>query len=434
MNLTSVKMVPAPLLNHILAANIRGDPDSPTSETGFDDRQIHFRIGPEVCVAVIGVGFVGESLLRQFGTVYKSIGYDISEKRVRELRVVFGPFPKVQITTEERDLARATHYLISVPTLLRPDRSINLDYVLAAVRTALTYARPGCTIIIESSVAVGTTRRILGPYRDHFHCGMSPERVDPGRHFPTADKIPKVISALSPASLASITQIYQRCFANLVPVSSPEVAEMTKLYENCYRMVNIAYANEISDACRRHGIDPFEMIEAASTKPYGFEAFHPGLGVGGHCIPINPFYLLSNNKNHLPVLERATRLMWSRPKKLARKFHRRCLSEGDAHRVSIMPRILIVGVGFKPGQAVISCSPGLSFADHLNSSGCSRLAFYDPLVSQAAVQWMEKLDATAWNTKSLDEGFDGIAVCTQQPDIEFGVLKKLTRTFVRYFV
>ncbi len=392
-----------------------------------------FNVVQNTIICVVGVGFVGESLLKEFGNVFKSIGYDKSEKRIQDLTSAFKSFGKVKLTSDETALAAATHYLISVPTLLRPDRSVNLDYVHAAVKTVLKYARPGCTIVIESSVCVGTTREILGPYKNILHCGMSPERVDPGRTFPTADKIPKLISGLTPMSLKAISQIYSKVFETVVPVSKPEVAEMTKLYENCYRMVNIAYVNEMSDACRSHGIDPFEMINAATTKPYGFQAFYPGLGVGGHCLHENAEYLFANNKN-LPVLERATKLMWARPKKLARKFHRRSISDPTNDRNGVLPRILVVGVGFKPGQSVLSNSPGLSFAQRLNDTGCARLAFYDPLVSQDKVRWMEKLDDACWNPSYIDAEFDSIAICTKHPGVDFGVVERLQRAFVRCFV
>ena len=404
--------------------------------------------------AIIGAGFVGESLLQQFGAKFETIGYDISRDRIQQLSLVFTRVPNVTLTSNEADLSQATHFLISVPTSLRPDKSVDLRCVRNAVRTVLRHARAGSTIVIESSVSVGTTRQILGPYRHTFHCGMSPERVDPGRDFPEVQKIPKIVSGLTPHALKEITKTYGQVFSDLVPVSTPEVAEMTKLHENCYRMVNIAYANEISDACRKHGIDPREMIEAAATKPYGFQPFYPGLGVGGHCIPVNPFYLLTNNKD-LPILERATKLMWNRPKKLAKKFHRRCLNPvggggGAANTTSptantsgltparaggsFMPRVLIVGVGFKPGQSVTSCSPSLSFAQQLLLLGCEKLAFYDPLVPQSAVPIMDKLEDAHWSSGYIDENFDGVAVCTQQQGVEFGVLGELRRTFVRSFV
>jgi len=223
--------------------------------------------GPrDACVCVLGVGYVGESLLSHFGNVVNAIGYDISESRVLALRQKYLDNARIQVTSDPTELSKGTHFLIAVPTSLRNDNSINLDFVLAALNTIVTYAKPGSCIVIESSVAVGTTRRLLTPYKSTFHCGMSPERIDPGRVHPTAEQIPKVVSALTPKAMKHIFALYALIYETLVPVSKPEVAEMTKLYENCYRMVNIAYVNEISDACVSHGIDPHGMYSSYPKK------------------------------------------------------------------------------------------------------------------------------------------------------------------------
>lgn len=264
----------------------------------------------EPCVCVIGVGYVGESLLSEFGKHFPSIGYDISSDRIANLHRKYSGHAKIQVTTDSQRLVKGTHFLIAVPTPLREDNTVNLIHVQSALSLVVSMAQPNSCIVIESSVPIGTTRKLLGPYQSMFHGGMSPERIDPGRYEPPAEKIPKIISGLTPAALKQVAAIYGSVYRTIVPVSRPEVAEMTKLHENCYRMVNIAYVNEISDACMDHGIDPHEMIQAASTKPFGFQPFFPGLGVGGHCLPVNPWYLFHNNSK-LRVLRLATRLMAS---------------------------------------------------------------------------------------------------------------------------
>ncbi|KAF9734938.1 hypothetical protein PMIN02_007922 [Paraphaeosphaeria minitans] len=374
----------------------------------------------EPCVCVIGVGFVGEALLREFGQVFTSIGFDISQKRIDELAKSFNSFPKVTLTTDKTKLSQATHYLISVPTPLKQDRSVNMLHLVSAISTTFKYARPGSVIVLESSVCVGTTRQFFSAYKDVYHCGMSPERVDPGRSQPTAKEITKLISGLTPKALALIQSIYAKVFDHVVPVSSPETAEMTKLFENCQRMINIAYVNEMADAARTHGVDPEEMMLAASSKPYGFTPYSPGLGVGGTCIPINPFYLFANNK-YLPVLEEATAQMRERPSTKARKFHIRVTSSLSGRS----PRILVVGIGYKPGQSLLSGSPGLAFAERLRRLGCSRLAFYDPLVQGEALEWMEKLQDDFWHSRYLEENFDAVAVCMRQTNTDFRVMEKL---------
>ncbi|EXJ77146.1 hypothetical protein A1O3_10304 [Capronia epimyces CBS 606.96] len=371
-------------------------------------------------VCIVGVGYVGESLLREFSQVHPTIGFDVSEKRIKDLRSQYGEQKDLVLTTNEADLSLATHYLISVPTLLKPDHSVDFSHLKSALSTVFRYARPGNTIVIESSVAVGTTRQLFGSTQNLFHCGMSPERVDPGRTIPAAHDIPKIISGLTPESLNVIEKLYSTVFNHVVPVSTPEVAEMTKLFENCYRMINIAYVNEISDACRTLGLNPNEVIDAASTKPYGFQTFRPGLGVGGHCIPVNPSYLLSTCPN-LPVLDHSTNLMRERPRKLARELHGHVASSTLAS-THLQPRVLVVGVGFKPGQSVLSNSPALTFASELQSLGCDRLAYYDPLVAQAAIPWIEKLEDEAFNASDLAANFDVVAICCRQHGVDFGEL------------
>jgi nucleotide sugar dehydrogenase len=379
-------------------------------------------------VCIVGVGFVGESLLREFAHVHPTIGFDISERRIKELQTKYGEEEHVTFTTDEALLNQAQHYLISVPTLIKADHSVDFSHLKSALSTVFRHAKPGNTIVIESSVAVGTTRQLFSSVQNLFNCGMSPERVDPGRTFPAACDIPKVISGLSPKALDVITKLYSTVFNQVVPVSTPEVAEMTKLFENCYRMINIAYVNEISDSCRKLGIDPNEMIDAAATKPYGFQAFRPGLGVGGHCIPVNPSYLLSTCPD-LPILDESTKLMRDRPLRLAGELHAHCSSTTLAS-TELQPRVLVVGVGFKPGQSVLSHSPAVDFASQLKDLGCDRLAFYDPLVSQAQISWMEKLEGADFTPEELAADFDVVAVCSRQHGVDWKVLDQLPTEMV----
>ena len=224
-------------------------------------------------------------------------------------------------------------------------------------------------------------------------------------------------------------------YETLVPVSKPEVAEMTKLYENCYRMVNIAYVNEISDACVSHGIDPHEMIGAAATKPFGFQPFYPGLGVGGHCIPINPWYLFENNKR-LRVLETATRLMQDRPGRQARRFHSAC--QGKLTKIDTItqrggPRILIVGLGFKNGQTNLACSPALSFAKTIKELGSSRVAYYDPTIPSDQVRGIEKLDESCWRQEYVESEFDGVVLCNKVKLIDTSWMQSLQKPLFKNY-
>lgn len=383
---------------------------------------------PTGYVCIVGVGFVGESLLREFSSVHPTIGFDISERRIQDLRASYADNKQIILTCDEAMLDQAQHFLISVPTLLKADHSVDFSHLKSALSTVFRHAKPGSTIVIESSVSVGTTRQLFAATGNLFHCGMSPERVDPGRTFPAAHDIPKVISGLTPESLEVITKLYSSVFHHVVPVSTPEVAEMTKLFENCYRMINIAYVNEISDACRTLGMDPNEVIDAAATKPYGFQAFRPGMGVGGHCIPVNPSYLFATCPS-LPVLEKSTNLMRNRPIKLAQELYETCVSTTLAS-TNMAPRVLVIGMGFKPGQSVLSHSPGIDFSKELSRLKCDRLAYYDPLVQHPALPWMEKLEADDFTTEEIAADFDVVAICSRQHGVDWDVLNGLPAEMV----
>ena len=265
---------------------------------------------------------------------------------------------------------------------------------------------------------------------------MSPERADPGREFPALRDIPKIISAfddIMPGSLESIKNLYGGVFRHLVPVSSPEVAEMTKLYENCQRMVCIAFANEMADACNSSGIDAGEVSTAAATKPFGYHPYFPGLGVGGHCIPVNPHYLLSNFT--LPLLQSATERMSSRPVILANQvMHRLFCKKIGRDSLACDLRALVVGASFKRGQKSISNSPSVALMKHLRVYWKVDVEFVDPLVPQNALPDISKLDEnTRWNVNSLKKEFHAVIVTLCQPGLDYEVLKCLEGVLVEDF-
>ncbi|CAJ0542440.1 Ff.00g000790.m01.CDS01 [Fusarium sp. VM40] len=382
-------------------------------------------------VAVIGVGFVGTGLVDSFSTKYETMGFDISEDRLDFLRGEFRARPNVSFTSNESDLANATHFLISVPTLLRSDKTIDLSYLQSALRRVEQWARPGCTVVIESSVSVGLTRQLLGPIAEAkgLFAGMSPERIDPGRVEPPMHSIPKVVSGLDdvvPGSLNAVVRLYERVFDNIVPVSKPEVAEMCKLYENCQRMMCIAYANEMADACRGLGIDAFEVSQAAATKPFGYMPYTPSLGVGGHCIPVNPYYLLSNCE--FPLLEACAEKMNKRPADMAKRIAGELMGVGKLQRrdsgIDINKKVLVVGMGFKAGQDHLVNSPGLQLAKELKKLDMD-VHFADSLVKQSAVPDIPRLADEDWTTKEL-ETFDMIVVSFRQWGMDFDVLDRVS--------
>ncbi|KAK6223182.1 polysaccharide biosynthesis protein vipA/tviB [Colletotrichum tabaci] len=391
-------------------------------------------------VAVLGVGFVGEGLVDAFSSRCNVLGFDTNAKRVDDLRQRYLMKPNVKFTTEETDLGVATHFLVAVPTLLLSDRSIDLSYLRSALSMVEKWARRGSTVVIESSVAVGLTRELLGPIARSrgLFAGMSPERIDPGRTEPPMHSIPKIVSGLddvTPGSLRVISRLYGRVFDTIVPVSKPEAAEMAKLYENCQRMVCIAYANEMADACASHGINAYDVSDAAATKPFGYLPFEPSLGVGGHCIPVNPYYLLSNCE--FPLLRAATDQMGKRPAKIARRVvdslfnESRKREQGHAGGVNaILKRVLVVGIGFKAGQSHIVNSPGLELANELAKDRRVHVMFADPLVRQNDVPHIPRLADKDWKREEL-EMFDMIVVSHRQWGLDCTVLGKLDGVLVQ---
>ncbi|KAF4985481.1 hypothetical protein FGRMN_11188 [Fusarium graminum] len=375
-------------------------PDTPPlssscSETGFSIDQSLYHSNQvsqhdEPVVAVIGVGYVGTHLVSSFSSRYQVIGFDVSDKRVKDLSAEYEDNQRVTFSRDSQDLRRATHFLISVPTLLRPDKTINSSYLRDALKTVGDVARSGSTVVIESSVAVGMTRQLLGPLAasHKFFAGMSPERVDPGRVEPPVQSIPKIISGLddiTPGSLDAIHRVYSTIFDTVVAVSKPEVAEMMKLYENCQRMVCIAYANEMADACIPHGIDPYEVCEAASTKPFGYMPYAPGVG------PLS-FARVRYTSNALSAVQ------------ARREDAQDASTEGhtqDSSRVG--------------GAELVK-----SLAISREVDAC----WADALVKQAAFPQVRRLPNEDWRVDVLAK-FDIIVIASRQPGMNFDVLDEL---------
>ncbi|KAI4656861.1 uncharacterized protein J4E78_006752 [Alternaria triticimaculans] len=379
-------------------------------------------------VAIIGVGYVGEHLMEVFSSAYQVIGYDVSAPRIERLRLKHSRRDNVKFSTDQTDLRDAAHFLVCVPTTLGLNGQVDSSHVRSAIDMLQRYATDKSIVVIESTVAVGMTRALLGPLAGSrgILAGMSPERIDPGRIEPPPKSIPKVVSGLddiAPGSLDAIVRLYETVFDTVIPVSKPEVAEMSKLYENCQRTIAIAYANEMSDACQGLGIDPFEVARTAASKPFGYLPMYPSLGIGGHCIPVNPIYFMSTC--NLPLLQQAHEKMMSRPSRIASQLLATMLDEchknhGSTHR----PRLLVVGVGFKPGQSDLSHSPGLQLLNYVRQSGEVDLMFCDPLVNQEAIPEVSRLEEGSWQPDVL-RSFDAIVVAAKQPGLDYTVLETL---------
>jgi nucleotide sugar dehydrogenase len=370
----------------------------------------------EVCI--VGCGFVGFSLIECFSRKFPLIGYDISSSRIEYLKKNH-PMNNVTYTSNLQDTKQCKFFSVAVPTPLKnidnDKQMMDLSIVESALKSLHDHVNPKSVIVLESSVSVGTSDKLLKHFREKdIFCGFSPERVDPGRQTPKDWEIPKIISAIDSESLEQVKYWYSQVYEKVVPVSTMATAEMCKLYENCFRMVNIAYVNDMSDACVKHGIDPIEMINASSTKPFGFMPFFPGLGVGGKCIPVNPYYLKINCD--LPVLMNAVQQTEKRPINKASQYIEKYSPK----------RVLAIGLGFKPGESVTVASPTFPFIETFKKNNVE-VHYYDPLVEHDICQ---KMPQENWCSDKLEKEYDLIFICIKQVKIDYSVLEDVTSSKV----
>ncbi|MDX6387044.1 MAG: UDP-N-acetyl-D-glucosamine dehydrogenase, partial [Gaiellaceae bacterium] len=265
-------------------------------------------------VAIVGAGYVGMPLARVFADAGKKVvlvdvnpevvdGVNRGESHIgdvdSDVLKTLVDSGQLSATSDYDVLAEADAILIALPTPLSTHREPDLSIVEGAVRQIATRLRKGHLVVLESTTYPGTTRERLQPILESsglkagedFYLAFSPERVDPGRTDWTTKNTPKLVGGLTPACTERAAELYSAAVDTVVPLSSPETAEMTKLLENIFRAVNIALVNELAQLCERMEVDVWEVVEAAETKPFGFMSFKPGPGLGGHCIPIDPFYL-----------------------------------------------------------------------------------------------------------------------------------------------
>jgi UDP-N-acetyl-D-glucosamine dehydrogenase len=353
-------------------------------------------------IAIVGLGYVGlPTAIALAAAGLEVIGVDVSERRLADIREGSADLLADDqacltdvLTSEQLTLSCAADALtdadavmVCVPTPVDEERRPDLRFLASACETVVEQARSDQLIVLTSTSYVGTTRELLAaplarrglePGID-VHVAFSPERIDPGNTDWRQEAVPRVVGGVTPACTRAAGGLIEKIATRVHPVSSPEAAEMTKLYENSFRAVNIAFANEVARAGRRFGLDPLEVIEAAGTKPYGFMKFYPGPGVGGHCIPCDPHYLLWGLRDAqatAPVLERAMEEIAERPRDVVARA-----AELLEHRQIDVAcaRVLLVGVAYKPGIQDTRESPALQMLEALWEHGAS-VAYHDPLV------------------------------------------------------
>ena len=353
-------------------------------------------------VAVVGIGYVGLPLAVVFAEAgLRVCGIDLNESKMDllnkgesyiedipssrlaplvEAGLIFG-------STDFDELARVDAVSICVPTPLSKTRDPEMSYILSAAKEIAPRLRKGQTIILESTTYPGTTREVILPILEEtglrvgkdFFLAFSPERVDPGRGDFTTKNTPKVLGGVTPSCVEKASAFYGQAIDEIVRVSSPEAAEMVKLLENTFRAVNIGLVNEVLLMCEKLGVDAWEVIEAAATKPFGFMKFTPGPGLGGHCIPIDPHYLslkLKTLNYTARFIELASEVNTSMPRHWVKKIQDRLNDEAKALKGS---DVLVIGVAYKKDISDVRESPAIDIISLLNEKG-AKVSYHDPNV------------------------------------------------------
>jgi UDP-N-acetyl-D-glucosamine dehydrogenase len=384
-------------------------------------------------VGIVGLGYVGLPLGLTFARAgVDVIGVDIDAARVAALRSGhshIGDVPDAELaavadrtrfSTRFGDLCVADAILICVPTPLTRNREPDLTPLLSAARNVADVLRTGQLVVLESTTFPGTTREYLVPILEEsglkagrdFALAFSPERVDPGQVDHTIANTPKVVGGLTADCTARACALYQRVCEQVVPVSTPEVAELTKLLENTFRCVNIALVNELSIVADRMGIDIWEVVDAASTKPFGFMRFEPGPGMGGHCLPVDPFYLSWRAREFdvtTEFIELAGKVNTAMPEVCVQRAERALNDLGRSVRGST---ILVVGVSYKPGVGDVRESPALKIVSELLARG-AEVVFSDPYVDELPAYGLRHTDLDA----ALDAEPDLALIVTAHPGV-----------------
>jgi UDP-N-acetyl-D-glucosamine dehydrogenase len=400
------------------------------------DRELHRK--PEAKnwdAAVVGAGYVGVPLAHTLAAAGRTVvlievaddlvaALNRGESHIKDVpSTTLEPLVRegrIRATTDYDELRNADAILIALPTPLSKQREPDLSIVVGAVEGIATRLRPGHLVVLESTTYPRTTRDVVLPILERtgleagrdFHLAFSPERVDPGNETWAPGSVPKVIGGVTPACTERAAQLYEGAVESVHRVSTPEAAELTKLLENIFRAVNIALVNELAQLCERMGIDVWEVIEAAATKPFGFMSFQPGPGLGGHCIPIDPFYLTWKAREYdfsTEFIELAGKVNENMPY-YCRSLVSQALNHGRQRSLS-GSQVLIVGVAYKSDIGDTRESPALKLIELLRQAG-AEIAYYDPFVPE--------LPEASLASADLDPAaYDCVVIVTAHSEIDY---------------
>ena len=407
-------------------------------------------------IGIVGMGYVGMPLaLAAWTSGFRVIGCDVDPSKVEAIndgKSYLKHIPSAEIeagvrgkrlraTTKFSDLARADAIIICVPTPLTAHREPDLTYVEDTARGLAPHLAPGQLIVLESTTWPGTTIEVVKPILEQrglksgrdFYLAFSPEREDPGNARFSTKSIPKVVGGDDPTALRLATALYGAIAEDTVPVSSTKVAEAVKLTENVFRAVNIALVNELKIVYEAMGIDVWEVIEAAKSKPFGYMPFYPGPGLGGHCIPIDPFYLTWKAREYeIPTrfIELAGEINTAMPRyvvnRVAESLNRRC---GRGLRDA---EVLLVGIAYKKNVEDIRESPAFKLIELLEHGGANA-AFYDPHVTTIPrTREHSKLagrQSITWDVAEIAR-YDVVLSVTDHDDVDYASLAKHAKLIV----
>ena len=412
----------------------------------------------EARIGIVGMGYVGLPLALLFsGERFRVTGFDIAADKVRTLnaggsyivRILPGAIQEAQkagfrATADYSEVAAMDAVIICVPTPLDEHHEPDLSYVTETVASIAPHIHEGQLIVLESTTYPGTTEEIVVPLLEAgnphglrvartldepgIHVVFSPEREDPGNDTVARHDIPKVVGGCGPAAAELASAMYGTIFRRVVPVGSPAVAEMTKLLENIYRCVNIALVNELKQLCMRMGIDIHEFIDAAKTKPFGFQAFYPGPGLGGHCIPIDPFYLSWKAREfdfRTRFIELAGEINMAMPyfvlDHLAAGLNEHCKSIKGS-------KILVLGLAYKRDIDDLRESPSLTILELLRDKGAI-VAYNDPYFPTVGRGRHYELNMTSTPLDNLAH-FDAVVIVTDHTSYDFKAIVEQSQLVV----
>jgi UDP-N-acetyl-D-glucosamine dehydrogenase len=386
-------------------------------------------------IAIVGAGYVGVPLAHVFaGAGQKVLLVDVQADRIAQLNrgeSYIEDVPSAELkkhidagllsaTTDYDELKSADAILVALPTPLSDQREPDLTILLDATREIAPRLQQGQLVVLESTTYPGTTRERIAPLLEAsglkagegFHLAFSPERVDPGREDWTTKTTPKVVGGLTEECTRRAVELYASAVDEVVEVSSPEAAELTKLLENIFRSVNIALVNELAQLCERMGLDIWEIVDAAATKPFGFMRFEPGPGLGGHCLPVDPFYLSWKARQfdfYTEFIELAGKVNQNMPY-FCRSLISQALNHG-AQRSLSGSKVLVLGVSYKANVSDTRESPALKLIELLRTAG-AEVSYHDPHVPE--------LPRHGLTSQPLEPGgYDCVTIVTAHSSIDY---------------